>query len=131
MEYLKKIGQKFGYSIFVQMSQTVCENVILSVLSRKSEYRWKVRNGREGQKERKRTKKKWKKRKCKEGSKIRRRKKEKIKEKIKEEEIFRKIFTNIISLETFPKMLPKEEAPNNEGSNKPFAGHSLLSQRRS
>lgn len=30
MEYLKKIGQKFGYSIFVQMSQTVCQNVILS-----------------------------------------------------------------------------------------------------
>lgn len=65
--------------------------------------------------------------KCKEGSKIRRRKKEKI----KEEEIFRKIFINIILLETFPKKPPKEESPNNEGSNKPFAGHSLLSQRRS
>lgn len=38
-------------------------------------------------------------------------------------------FHDIVSFETSPNIFSREMAPNNEGSGKPFARHSLLSQR--
>lgn len=39
-------------------------------------------------------------------------------------------FRDIVSFETSPNICARGMAPNNEGSGKPFARHSLLSQRR-